>query len=311
MSEAGSLHPEGPASEEQREEKMLSPLINILQYLKRKGEELQMYLIYRQDFVRKEQFSLVLPTLIRVCQPFLLYLESAGRDSRQKISTPSDSLQIRLLDISQQLVKQLEHLSLMYGSFGFISLDDTDPKGFACALCGRFFLGHNLRVSIFRYFIPAPYSCSHRKLYKKLRWNVEITEETAGGRETSIKYYFLCYKETALNPSQSLALSQDKPPPSQAHLHLQKFWSIGLWVPLEPANDGDLMSWILCYQPSAYYHQLLTVGFHEPSHTVATDLLVQILTKSVVEGMTTPAQLEPRATTPHDMEQTLLNEATG
>lgn len=35
---------------------------------------------------------------------------------------------------------------------------------------------------------------------------------------------------------------------------------------------------ILCPQPPGDYQQLLTIGFEEPSHMLATDLLVQILT---------------------------------
>lgn len=34
---------------------------------------------------------------------------------------------------------------------------------------------------------------------------------------------------------------------------------------------------ILCPQPPGDYQQLLTIGFEEPSHMLATDLLVQIL----------------------------------
>lgn len=34
---------------------------------------------------------------------------------------------------------------------------------------------------------------------------------------------------------------------------------------------------ILCPQPPGDYQQLLTIGFEEPSHVLATDLLVQIL----------------------------------
>lgn len=42
---------------------------------------------------------------------------------------------------------------------------------------------------------------------------------------------------------------------------------------------------ILCPQPPGDYQQLLTIGFEEPSHMLATDLLVQILT-----GQTGPAR---------------------
>lgn len=33
----------------------------------------------------------------------------------------------------------------------------------------------------------------------------------------------------------------------------------------------------MCPQPPGDYQQLLTIGFEEPSHVLATDLLVQIL----------------------------------
>lgn len=33
-----------------------------------------------------------------------------------------------------------------------------------------------------------------------------------------------------------------------------------------------------CPQPPGDYQQLLTIGFEEPSHVLATDLLLQVLT---------------------------------
>ncbi|KAM4675839.1 LOW QUALITY PROTEIN: UPF0575 protein C19orf67 homolog [Discoglossus pictus] len=312
-------------TEEQSEEQKLRPLLDTLRYLQRKGEALQSYLLYSRDSIRREQFSLALPVLLRVSQPFLLYLESIARDTCHRTRSLPETLQRRLLDLSQQLVGRLEQLSLMYGSFGFISLDDTDPGGMACVLCGRFALGSTCVVSIFRYFMPAPYSHGHRALYKKLRWNVEVSEENAHGKETSTKYlrplsslipiliiylsfplsllvfisslspfvlyshltwscihtfssYFLCYRDTGLDVSCPMDVSRGVPLPSPGPPDMHKLWSIGLWVPLEPACDTDLMSWVLCAQPSGWYHQILTVGFYEPSHTAATDFLVQILT---------------------------------
>ncbi|MEE6522378.1 hypothetical protein FKM82_020895, partial [Ascaphus truei] len=213
-----------------------------------------------------------LPALLRIAQPFLLYLESAARGTLHQNGTLPETIQRQLLDVSQQLVSRLEQLSLMYGSFGFISLDETDPGGMACTLCGRFSLGPACLVSIFRYFMPAPYCRTHQALYKRLRWNVEVSEDTDFGRETHTKYYFLCYRDTGLDVSRGMSL----PPPGPSEKH--RLWSIGLWIPLEPASDTDVLSWVLCPQPSGWYHQLLTVGFHEPSHTAATDFLVQILT---------------------------------
>lgn len=42
----------------------------------------------------------------------------------------------------------------------------------------------------------------------------------------------------------------------------------------------------MCPQPPGDYQQLLTIGFEEPSHMLATDLLVQILTGQA--GMARP-----------------------
>nr|XP_033778975.1 UPF0575 protein C19orf67 homolog [Geotrypetes seraphini] len=261
-------------SQDVLEEKLL-PLTEKLKYLLKKAEDFQTYLLYSRDRVRREQFAKAMPTFLHTCQPFLMYVESVSRDTLPGRKPIPEGVQKRLLEISQQLVSRLEQLALMYASFGFISLEDTDPCSTACFFCGKFSLGLFCQVSVFRYSMAALYTATWtpRNLYKKMRWNVDVSEETTGTktREQRTEYYFLCYRDTGEELSRT--------GPASTSTKIQKLWSIGRWVPLAPGLETeDLFSWILCPQPTGEYHRLLTIGFEEPSLTLATDLLVQILT---------------------------------
>ncbi|XP_031803558.1 UPF0575 protein C19orf67 homolog isoform X3 [Sarcophilus harrisii] len=193
-------------------ESMFSPITEQLRYLLKKAEDFQSYLLYSRDRVQKEQLAKAMPTFLQMCQPYFLYLESAARGMPPIHGALQELVRKRLLEISQQLALRLEQLVLMYASFGFVVLEETDPLS-----------------------------------------------------------YFLCYRDTWEDTGKS---------PANSCAQIQKLWSIGRWVPLGPGQDGssDIYSWILCPQPPGEYQQLLTIGFEEPSHTLATDLLVQILT---------------------------------
>ena len=81
------------------------------------------------------------------------------------------------------------------------------------------------------------------------------------------------------------------PPPSQGFSHPPAETKPLSATGLSLGGEGFPRSWgcsrpglsvpaprILCPQPPGDYQQLLTIGFEEPSHMLATDLLVQILT---------------------------------
>ncbi|XP_043835998.1 UPF0575 protein C19orf67 homolog [Dromiciops gliroides] len=255
-------------------ESMFSPITEQLRYLLKKAEDFQSYLLYSRDRVQKEQLAKAMPTFLQMCQPYFLYLESAARGMPPIHGALQELVRKRLLEISQQLALRLEQLVLMYASFGFVVLEETDPLSVSCFFCGKFSLGPSHQVSIFRYCSPAPYTAGRlpRYLYKKMRWNLEASPETNNrGHGPHVEYYFLCYRDTWEDTGKS---------PANSCAQIQKLWSIGRWVPLGPGQDGssDIYSWILCPQPPGEYQQLLTIGFEEPSHTLATDLLVQILT---------------------------------
>ncbi|KAL8211769.1 UNVERIFIED_CONTAM: hypothetical protein K2H54_015940 [Gekko kuhli] len=216
--------------------------------------------------MQKEQFAKAMPTFLQMCQPYFHYLESTARSCTPYLRPPQEPVRRRLLEISQQLACQLEQLVLMYASFSFVSLEDTDPFSVSCFFCGKVWLNESHQVSIFRYCISAPYTAAHvpRNLYKKMRWNLDILEGPAGRKQTHhTEYYFLCFRDTG----------------DETTVKMQKLWSIGRWVPVDPDSEhnSDVLSWVLCHQPKGDYQQLLTVGFEEPSHTSATDLLVQLL----------------------------------
>ncbi|XP_055975550.1 UPF0575 protein C19orf67 homolog [Sorex fumeus] len=270
--------PPGPAPARFPLEALFSPITEQLRYLLKKADDFQSYLLYSRDRVQKEQLAKAMPTFLQLCEPYFLYLEAAARSVPPIYGGLQELVRKGLLDISQQLTLRLEQLVLMYASFGFVDLEETNPLSISCFFCGRFSISPSHEVSIFRYCSPAAYTAGRfpRYLYKKMRWNVESTLEPGSrGREPSVDYYFLCYRDTWEDAGQS---------PANSCLQIQKLWSIGRWVPLGPADD-DLYSWILCPQPPGDYQQLLTIGFEEPSHMLATDLLVQILT-----GQAGPAQ---------------------
>ncbi|XP_077715807.1 UPF0575 protein C19orf67 homolog isoform X4 [Canis aureus] len=240
----------GPAPPRLPLDTMFSPITEQLRYLLKKADDFQSYLLYSRDRVQKEQLAKAMPTFLQMCEPYFLYLEAAARSVPPIYGALQELVRKGLLEISQQLTLRLEQLVLMYASFGFVDLEETDPL---------------------RYCAPAAYTASRfpRYLYKKMRWNLETTPEPSGrGQDSHVDYYFLCYRDTWEDTGKS---------PANSCPQIQKLWSIGRWVPLGPAED-DLYSWILCPQPPGDYQQLLTIGFEEPSHMLATDLLVQILT---------------------------------
>ncbi|XP_006874344.1 PREDICTED: UPF0575 protein C19orf67 homolog [Chrysochloris asiatica] len=252
-------------------ETMFSPITDQLHYLLKKADDFQSYLLYSRDRVQKEQLAKAMPTFLKMCGPYFLYLEAAARSVPPIYGALQEFIRKGLLEISQQLTLRLEQLVLMYASFGFVNLEETDPLSISCFFCGRFSLSPSHEVSIFRYCAPAAYTASRfpRYLYKKMRWNLEKTPEPSSREQDShVDYYFLCYRDTWEDTGKS---------PANSCAQIQKLWSIGRWVPLGPIDD-DLYSWILCPQPPGDYQQLLTIGFEEPSHMLATDLLVQILT---------------------------------
>ncbi|KAM6216802.1 UPF0575 protein C19orf67 homolog [Rhynchocyon petersi] len=277
LASASTLSPEplspgsGPAPPLLPLDTMFSPIIEQLRYLLKKADDFQSYLLYSRDRVQKEQLAKAMPTFLKMCEPYFLYLEAAARSMPPIYGALQDLVRKGLLEISQQLTLRLEQLVLMYASFGFVELEETDPLSISCFFCGRFSISPTHEVSIFRYCAPAAYTASRfpRCLYKKMRWNLEtISEPNSKGKDSHVDYYFLCYRDTWEETGKS---------PANSCAQIQKLWSIGRWVHLGPADD-DLYSWILCPQPPGDYQQLLTIGFEEPSHMLATDLLVQILT---------------------------------
>ncbi|XP_069783501.1 UPF0575 protein C19orf67 homolog isoform X2 [Narcine bancroftii] len=255
----------------------LQPIEQQLQYLLKKAEEFQTHLVYR-DRIHNEEFARAVPIFVKTCQPYFAYLECTARSTHPDRKPLPRYIRKRLLQFSQHLASSLEQLVLMYASFGFISLEETDPCSISYFYRGEFRLGQCFRVSIYRYCMAVPYTVTRepKNLFKKVRWNVDTIEGTAFGNGTELctEYYFLCYKETNevmdSNPEvfkSTSALSKSK-----------KLWSIGRWVQVEPApGDLDLLCWVLYKQPRGDYELLVNIGFDEPTQIAATDLFVDIL----------------------------------
>ncbi|XP_072420478.1 UPF0575 protein C19orf67 homolog [Chiloscyllium punctatum] len=257
-------------------EEKLQPIEQQLQYLLKKAEEFQTHLVYSRDRIHNEEFARAVPIFVKTCQPYFAYLESTARSIHSDRKPLPEYIQKRLLQFSQQLASSLEQLVLMYASFGFISLEETDP----CSICyfyrGEFRLGHWFRVSTFRYCMPVPYTAAKEPslLFKKIRWNVDITEGASygDGTDSLTEYYFLCFKEA------NQAMDNNQPSSKNTTSKSRRLWSIGRWIQVEPSpREPDLLCWFLYKQPRGDYELLVTIGFEEPSQIAATDLLVDIL----------------------------------
>ncbi|XP_062891717.1 UPF0575 protein C19orf67 homolog [Mobula hypostoma] len=257
-------------------EEKLQPIEQQLQYLLKKAEEFQTHLVYSRDRIHNEEFARAVPVFVKTCQPYFAYLESTARSIHSDRKPLPEYIQKRLLQFSQQLASSLEQLVLMYASFGFISLEETDPCSISYFYRGEFHLGLCFRISIYRYCMPVPYTVTKEpsQLFKKIRWNVDINGGTAFGdtTEPGTEYYFLCYKET------SQVMDNHQGSKGATTGKSRRLWSIGRWVQVEPPpGEQDLLRWFLYKQPRGDYELLVTIGFEEPTQIAATDLLVDIL----------------------------------
>ncbi|KAG7315874.1 hypothetical protein KOW79_020740 [Hemibagrus wyckioides] len=285
-----------------------------LQYLLRKADELQHRLIFSKDNVQKEDFTCVVPTFLKTCQPYFNYLESTARSTSPGQSPLPLYIYTQLLQFSQQLCSQLEQLVLIYASYGYISLAETDPK---CV--SHFYIGqcqvYNIKLSIFRYCQHTPFLASASNgLYKRMRWNVEHKKGTeAGGEEEqndnrtevtqgmeeeqeakrertmegdSTEYYFLCYEDIHLTEVEAMREQTDRRTGEEAVLRM---WSVGKWVQIYPDPDTeDINDWVLCTIPQGQYKPLVYLGEEEPPSCVATDCLLGALLSEADESITHP-----------------------
>ncbi|XP_062865711.1 UPF0575 protein C19orf67 homolog [Trichomycterus rosablanca] len=279
----------------------LHPLEEQLQYLLHKADEFQTHLVYSQDCSQNENFAHVVSTFLRTCQPYFTYFESTARNTSPGTCPLSTYVRTQLLQFSQQLCNRLEQLALKCASFGYLSLEETDPLGVS-----HFYIGQchvdNIKLSVFRYFLPCPFLASaYNGLYKRMRWNVELQrkiksredeEETyrrteraqrgqreqreklmEGQERNSTEYYFMCCEDDHV-AEEALGEKANKTTEEKT----VKMWSIGQWVQTYPdPSSEDIYNWVLCLVPQGEYRQLVCLGKEEPSACIATDCLLGVL----------------------------------
>ncbi|CAG5947846.1 unnamed protein product, partial [Menidia menidia] len=185
--------------------------------------------------------------------------------------------------LERQLFDRLEQLVLLYASFDFFSLNETEPNSMSHFCIGQSQLGQ-MKLTIFRYCKPTPYLARvNSGLYKRMRWNVEriLYEKHQDGdcddrqekTDSHTDYYFLCYEDISNTHKEADRVSQDVSRDS-----LTRMWSIGQWVQVNPdPKTEDISDWITCEVPQANYHRLLFLGHEEPSSCIATNCLQQLL----------------------------------
>ncbi|XP_072239810.1 UPF0575 protein C19orf67 homolog [Leuresthes tenuis] len=269
-----------------------------LQFLLSKADNLKDCLVSGQSHLEREALVAAVSSLLFTCRPFFNYLESTARSTvLQNTHHPVDvynmtenfcSVCVQLLDFSQQLCDRLEQLVLIYASYDFLSLDETEPNNLSHFCIGQSQLGQ-LRVTIFRYCKPTPYLARvNSGLYKRMRWNVERLldeqqrreEEQVGGcegrrdkRDCHTDHYFLCYEDIS-----NVHAEADRDNQEFSCDSVMRMWSIGQWVQVNPdPKTEDIYDWITCEVPQASYCRLLFLGHEEPSSCNATDCLQQLL----------------------------------
>uniref|UniRef100_A0A671NWV4 Si:ch211-214c7.5 n=1 Tax=Sinocyclocheilus anshuiensis TaxID=1608454 RepID=A0A671NWV4_9TELE len=172
----------------------------------------------------------------------LKYLLNKADEFQTQLSWSRDCLQnygfepTYLLFVSHRL----EQLVLLYASFSFFSLKESDPLSIS-----HFYIGQcqidNMKLSISRYCCPTPFLASASTgLYKRMRWNVEQEIEGEGEGQTydSAEFYFLCCEDV-------IEAADDK----DGEGRVERIWSIVRWVQTHP--DPETEDITDCEEPSS------------------------------------------------------------
>uniref|UniRef100_A0A673HSX0 UPF0575 protein C19orf67 homolog n=1 Tax=Sinocyclocheilus rhinocerous TaxID=307959 RepID=A0A673HSX0_9TELE len=193
-----------------------------------------------------------------------------------------------LLQFSQQLCSRLEQLVLLYASFSFFSLKESDPLSIS-----HFYIGQcqidNMKLSIFRYCCPTPFLASASTgLYKPMRWNVEqeIEGEVEGQTYDSAEFYFLCCEDVieAADDKDGEGRCEGENTETERET-VERIWSIVRWVQtFKKINCVYMFCIVLCSAPCGQYKQLLCLGSEEPSSCTSTDCLLGVLLSQETDG---------------------------
>ncbi|XP_056312573.1 UPF0575 protein C19orf67 homolog [Danio aesculapii] len=270
-------------------EDKISRIEKQLQYLLNKADEFQTQLVWSRDCVQDYGFGNIVPMFLETCQPYFSLLESTARNSNPFCPPQSTNIRTQLLQFSQQLCSRLEQLVLLFASFSFCSLEESDPLSVSHFSIGQCQID-NMKVSIFRYCCPTPFlASSSTGLYKRMRWNVEREIEAGGEGKTydSAEFYFLCCEDVieAADDQNRDRSSEGESTETDSESKVSRIWSIGRWVQTYPdPNTEDTIDWVLCSLPCGQYKQLLCLGNEEPSSCTATDCLLGALLSQETHG---------------------------
>ncbi|XP_016372891.1 UPF0575 protein C19orf67 homolog isoform X4 [Sinocyclocheilus rhinocerous] len=122
---------EGTETQDKRiMDEKISPIERQLEYLLNKADEFQTQLLWSRECLQNYGFAHVVPMFLQTCQPYFTYLESTARNSNPFRPPLSTYIRTQLLQFSQQLCSRLEQLVLLYASFSFFSLEESDPLSY-------------------------------------------------------------------------------------------------------------------------------------------------------------------------------------
>uniref|UniRef100_A0A8C1QAG5 Si:ch211-214c7.5 n=1 Tax=Cyprinus carpio TaxID=7962 RepID=A0A8C1QAG5_CYPCA len=228
----------------------ISPIERKLEYLLNKADEFQTQLLWRCNLEKEHLdifnygFANIVTMFLQTCQLYFTYLGSTARNSNP-FHPP---LSTYLLQFSQQLCSRLEQLVLLYASFSFFSLEESDPLRY------KPIIEANLEINV--------------------RIQSEDTE--------SFFYYFLCCEDVfeAADDKDGEGMCEGEKRETERESTVERIWSIGRWVQTHPDPETEDFTDFPCGQ----YKQLLCLGREEPSSCNATDCLLGVLLSQGTEG---------------------------
>ncbi|XP_051776683.1 UPF0575 protein C19orf67 homolog [Erpetoichthys calabaricus] len=161
-------------------EKELHPVNLQLQELLKEAQKIKITLLYSQNLKNHEDLVSSFMAFVALCQPYFTYTESTARSVIMDQNPLPEYIRRELLHFSQQLSTCLENLIKMFATFSLITLDEADPCGMSHFCCGEVRLESWYRVLLFRYCSLTPFNARDEphSLYKKMRWNVELLENS-------------------------------------------------------------------------------------------------------------------------------------
>uniref|UniRef100_A0A8C1SP96 Si:ch211-214c7.5 n=1 Tax=Cyprinus carpio TaxID=7962 RepID=A0A8C1SP96_CYPCA len=253
----------------------ISPFERKLEYLLNKADEFQTQLLWSRECLQNYGFANIVTMFLQTCQLYFTYLGSTARNSNP-FHPP---LSTYLLQFSQQLCSRLEQLMLLYASFSFFSLEESDPLRYKPIIEADLEINVRIQSEDTESFFSTKGRFSEHMIgaegnnYDSVRIRTALTDGII---------YFLCCEDVfeAADDKDGEGMCEGEKRETERESTVERIWSIGRWVQTHPDPETEDITDFPCGQ----YKQLLCLGREEPSSCNATDYLLGVLLSQGTDG---------------------------